>query len=421
MDRANSKTPSSLAQPSIRSFFPPKQQPKYAAPPLESTSTPATTQSTPESEDIEPQPVTQAASSQQTEALASEPVPSSRPAEAAPPAPAPTPPPLPPPPPGRKRSTTLPQLPPPPSLHPSATITPVTAALIPPLRRINSLLLQVPYPDSFYTSLLDPSASGLFSRAILFESTVIGSLIIRVEDLSPSSQQLYIQALTILSPYRGLGLATAALEHILSSAQLSSLSPDSGWDIKSVYAHVWTENEEGVNWYTKRGFTFGKEAVKGYYRRLRPDTAWVVRRDLGPMATNGGERNGEGKEVQGSVLAGAVNLNGFEMKATPPPPPSKSPLNGSTQPPPPPPPATRSAPPVRPNAGQPTLSYQKTRPAQEWNDLPPEMVVPATGGGPPKAIAPQHLSAPVSGASSRSSSTARKKKERAYPAAAFGS
>lgn len=407
MERTRGKTPSH-SQPSIRSFFQPKQ-PNYAAPP---SSTTTSIHTPPKSEEaitdsaIELQPTTK-------------------------PPPAPIPPPLPTPPGStsqqeQQRHTNLPLLPPPPSLHPQASIVPITADHIPALRRINSLLLQVTYPDSFYTAILTPSKSGLFSRAILWtepQSTtpkVIGSLIIRPEEIpsSTTQQTLYIQSITLLSPYRSLGLAAAALDHVLSSAQLSSLSPDSGWAIRSVYAHVWTENEDGLRWYAARGFRrSGREPVKGYYHRLRPDTAWIVRRDLTPMAAeqarradDGGIPRQNGTTAKESVLAGAVNLPGFTSS------------NGTTQS----PPeqdrqnALPTPPPTRPNT-VPSLSYQKTRPQTEWNDLPEDMVAGnagAGGGGPPKAV--QHLSAPVSGASSRSSSAARKKKERAYPAAAFG-
>ncbi|PHH86443.1 hypothetical protein CDD83_10244 [Cordyceps sp. RAO-2017] len=82
------------------------------------------------------------------------------------------------------------------------------------------------------------------------------------------------------------------------------------------------------------------------------------------------------------------------------PPPSRS--SAST-------PTTHLPPPPR---GQ---SYQNQRPETEWNDLPADMA--------PGLLAPPRKagSEPASVASSRSSSTVRKKRDRSYPAAAFGS
>lgn len=48
----------------------------------------------------------------------------------------------------------------------------------------------------------------------------------------------------------------------------------------SVYAHVWEANEEALEWYRRRGFVVG-ERVEGYYRRLKPQGARVVRRRVG--------------------------------------------------------------------------------------------------------------------------------------------
>jgi len=53
-----------------------------------------------------------------------------------------------------------------------------------------------------------------------------------------------------------------------------------GRGVREVYAHVWEMNVEGIGWYARRGFEVGA-VVGGYYRRLRPDGARVVRRRVG--------------------------------------------------------------------------------------------------------------------------------------------
>lgn len=53
-----------------------------------------------------------------------------------------------------------------------------------------------------------------------------------------------------------------------------------GRGVREVYAHVWEMNVEGIGWYARRGFEV-EDVVAGYYRRLRPDGARVVRRRVG--------------------------------------------------------------------------------------------------------------------------------------------
>ena len=112
---------------------------------------------------------------------------------------------------------------------------------------------------------------------------------------------LYIQTLAVLAPYRGLGVGKALLEGLidmvllLMSKEEEKEEEESKEDknikneaaglglatIEEVYAHVWEANEEGVEWYIKRGFVVVGPVVEGYYRRLRPQGARVVRRRIG--------------------------------------------------------------------------------------------------------------------------------------------
>jgi hypothetical protein len=47
-----------------------------------------------------------------------------------------------------------------------------------------------------------------------------------------------------------------------------------------VTAHVHETNDEGLRWYVARGFHVEDGVVKGYYRRLNPGGARIVRLDL---------------------------------------------------------------------------------------------------------------------------------------------
>ncbi|KAL2133363.1 hypothetical protein VTI74DRAFT_2492 [Chaetomium olivicolor] len=465
-------------QSSIRSFFQPRRQPEYAAPP----NTPP--QGPNDKKDV-------------AAAVASPPgAPPAPPLPLTVPKPVTIPVTLPP--------NGIPVLPSPPSLPTGATIVPLEEHHIPALRRINSLLLPVAYPDSFYAKALDPLVSGIFSRVILWQDSdrdepkVIGGLICRLEpdpfvdaqgqplplppppskahkraeiDLNTPYHAIYIQSLVLLSPYRSLGLAAAALEHIIASAAILPAA-GSSIDARTIYAHVWTENEEGLKWYEARGFTReGREPVKGYYFKLRPDTAWVVKRHIGPnthctsqpQPTTQPEQPTSkptpGNTVPGAVLTAAINLPQITNPSAPPPlpstlspPPTSTTTTTTTTNTAGPRPST-STPSTRPATGPPTgpprkptaspapsttssLSFQNTRPETEWNDLPADMVTAATGSrGLPRNSSQTQLSVPnnngaangsggpTSGASSRSSSavgTGRKRRGREYPSAAFG-
>ena len=76
-----------------------------------------------------------------------------------------------------------------------------------------------------------------------------------------------------------MGIATALLDAIVSTALIHY--PPQNINVKEVYAHVWEANEEALEWYIRRGFDVAEEVVEGYYRKLKPSGARVVRRRVG--------------------------------------------------------------------------------------------------------------------------------------------
>jgi ribosomal protein S18 acetylase RimI-like enzyme len=106
--------------------------------------------------------------------------------------------------------------------------------------------------------------------------------------LLPSSQ-LYISTIGILAPYRTHGIAMHLLQSVVKKAvELHS--------VRCVTAHVWEANEEGLEWYKKRSFEIlGKE--EGYYRKLKPQGAFLVRKWIGVgdlLGQSNGKINGNG-------------------------------------------------------------------------------------------------------------------------------
>ena len=199
-------------------------------------------------------------------------------------------------------------------MAPNASLHIITPTTLPSFRRILSLLLPVRYPDKFFAETLSDLTVAAISRVAIWHEdlrpgrqkpkvpspdsqgppapkeqstpevpgygTVIGGIRCRLEPIPcvPSiegqKQQwaLYIQALAILSPYRGQGVATALLKTVVEEAEARHE------EVVTVYAHVWEANTEGLEWYIKRGFVVEDGIVEGYYRRLRPGGARVVRR-----------------------------------------------------------------------------------------------------------------------------------------------
>ncbi|KAH8662308.1 hypothetical protein BX600DRAFT_317249 [Xylariales sp. PMI_506] len=401
------------AQSSIRSFFQPTL-PKYAAPPsaLRPQNTPPPPPPSAAAETIEKQPP----SSQKHGAAIST-----------------IPPPPPPPPAVAIRATDVPATVPVPAPkkthHPNITISPILPSHISSLRHLTARLLQVRYPDSFYDSLSDPARA--YSRVLLWtdgpnggsggpsssssKPTVIGGLVCRAsgtfqgrpgsaQDLIPDA--LYVQSLVLQEPYRGLGLAALLLDEICALAARGS-------GCRTVCAHVWTENDEGLAWYTKRGFTPVEPVVAEYYRQLKPAGAWIVRREIptpGAVLNALAQSQQDGSEAQRKQLEGDAAPLPPRVTAAPSTASTSSPL-------PPPPPSAAGAGVARPSPITGT-SYQNTRPETEWNDLPVDMQVSSRNASSVNLALPP--SGTSSGTSSRSSSTMRKKRDRAYPAAAFG-
>jgi ribosomal protein S18 acetylase RimI-like enzyme len=230
-----------------------------------------------------------------------------------------------------------------PTPHPHITIDPVRTVHIPSLSRITGLLLPIRYPSSFYTACITDPVIASLSRVAVYHDhpvtaapvpgsveptfagrarsssgsaggvgtdKVIGGIRCRLErhpkEEAPGAEDntkgksspptnLYIQTLHLLSPHRGNGIAVSLLNSLLFSQPPSSPSSSSSasskssyrvsplvrhYNIRTVTAHVHETNEEGLKWYVARGFHIEDGVVQGYYRRLNPGGARIVRLDL---------------------------------------------------------------------------------------------------------------------------------------------
>lgn len=169
------------------------------------------------------------------------------------------------------------------SLLPGFRIVPVQTDHLPALKRLTGNLLPVRYPDRFFDGVVIENIPATFSRVALMDEKPVGWIRCRLDPFpeqtvppsktKPIYNRIYVQALCVLAPYRGLGIATSLLEAVTAPPLPSK------YDIAHVYAHVWESNEEALEWYDKRGFKRTMK-VDQYYRKLRPDGAWIVKKDL---------------------------------------------------------------------------------------------------------------------------------------------
>lgn len=201
-----------------------------------------------------------------------------------------------------------PTLPGRPTPHPNVTIEPVNTAHIASLTRITGLLLPIRYPSSFYTAIITdpviaslsrvaiyhdhPGATATSSSISVIPDKVIGAIRCRLERQSQcldstigaveeSTNNLYIQTLHLLSPYRGNGIAASLLNSLLFASPDSCVSDlVKHYNIRTVTAHVQEDNEEALAWYRARGFEVEEGVIEGYYRRLKPSGARLVKRAI---------------------------------------------------------------------------------------------------------------------------------------------
>lgn len=181
-----------------------------------------------------------------------------------------------------------------PNLPPNVELRGPTKEDMPAFKKLNSVLLPIPYPESFYKEILAEEVDRSITLMALWHDSpsdigkakgrLVGAIRCRLFAKPPGNcasrarvegPMLYLSTLVLLSPYRGYGIASHMLDNLIRSAV-------DDYGITSVGAHVWVANEEGLQWYRKRGFKeVNREA--GYYRRLNPQDAVVMLRDVGVM------------------------------------------------------------------------------------------------------------------------------------------
>ncbi|KAI9722526.1 MAG: hypothetical protein M1828_004521 [Chrysothrix sp. TS-e1954] len=164
-------------------------------------------------------------------------------------------------------------------------------------RRLNTLLLPIPYQNSFYKEILNDPLTASITRVAIWKegpqdasipSTTLSErrptvqlvagircrlLPDRSSLSATASPILYVSTIGTLAPFRGHAIASRLLDVVAFDAA-------ERYGARKMIAHVWEANEEALGWYRKRGFGIvGRE--QDYYTRLAPKTAaWVVEKKL---------------------------------------------------------------------------------------------------------------------------------------------
>uniref|UniRef100_I1M656 N-acetyltransferase domain-containing protein n=1 Tax=Glycine max TaxID=3847 RepID=I1M656_SOYBN len=129
------------------------------------------------------------------------------------------------------------------------------------LKKLNLALFPVRYNDKYY---VDALASAYYS------DICVGAIACRLEKKEGGGQvRVYIMTLGVLAPYRGLGIGTKLLNHVLDLCSKQNIS--------EVYLHVQTNNEDAINFYKKFGFEI-TETIQNYYTNITPTDCYVLTR-----------------------------------------------------------------------------------------------------------------------------------------------
>ncbi|KAK9149752.1 hypothetical protein Scep_008509 [Stephania cephalantha] len=132
------------------------------------------------------------------------------------------------------------------------------------LKKLNTALFPVRYNDKYYS---DAIAAAEFTKLAYFSDICVGAIACRLEKAENGAIRVYIMTLGVLAPYRGLGIGTKLLNHVLD------LCPKR--NILDIYLHVQTNNEDGINFYKKFGFEI-TDTIENYYANISPPDCYVL-------------------------------------------------------------------------------------------------------------------------------------------------
>ncbi|CAH9063585.1 unnamed protein product [Cuscuta epithymum] len=142
------------------------------------------------------------------------------------------------------------------------------------LKKLNTALFPVRYNDKYYTDAL---ASGEFTKLAYYSDICVGAIACRLEKKEGGAVCVYIMTLGVLAPYRGLGVGSKLLNHVLDLCARQNMS--------EIYLHVQTNNDDAIKFYQKFGFGI-TETIQNYYTNITPPDCYVVTKFIAQTQAN---------------------------------------------------------------------------------------------------------------------------------------
>ncbi|KAL7752792.1 N-alpha-acetyltransferase 50 [Sorochytrium milnesiophthora] len=142
----------------------------------------------------------------------------------------------------------------------------VTVDTVKTVRNLNTVIFPVRYSEKFYKEL---PTLGEYAKLAYAGGKCVGTVSCSkvfsdgANGHKHPAFDLYIMTLGVLAPYRGLGIGTALVSHIMQHARNDR-------DCKSIYLHVQTTNTDAIKFYERLGFCI-REEVADYYRIESPN------------------------------------------------------------------------------------------------------------------------------------------------------
>lgn len=130
------------------------------------------------------------------------------------------------------------------------------------------MIFPVSYNDSFYNDVLK---AGKLARLAYYNDIVIGAVCCH-KDTSENQNRLYIMTLGCMAPYRGQGIGTVMLQHVLDCAKSEKA-------LEAIFLHVQVNNDSAIAFYKRFGFEI-VQTKKQYYKRIEPADAHVLQKPL---------------------------------------------------------------------------------------------------------------------------------------------
>ncbi|XP_010419691.1 PREDICTED: N-alpha-acetyltransferase 50 [Camelina sativa] len=142
------------------------------------------------------------------------------------------------------------------------------------LKKLNTVLFPVRYSDKYYA---DAIASGEFTKLAYYSDICVGAIACRLEKKEGGGMRIYIMTLGVLAPYRGIGIGSKLLNHVLDMCSKQNMC--------EIYLHVQTNNEDAIKFYKKFGFEI-TDTIQNYYINIEPSDCYVVSKSFAQSEAN---------------------------------------------------------------------------------------------------------------------------------------